>query len=331
MSSSDSSRKRPRTDASSDSHEEEEEERTNGHQIDPQQSNPPPPPAPAPQQQQYYQQQHQPQPPPSGPLQPSFFGVEPFDDFTRRVGDWIWSMSRGRDNVEIEAKVGTLRDSTTHQRIHLPVLTECILAPSVDRRADPNGLSYVFDSDMTLAQHKHFNILLNSQFALSQRTPSPILYSHLYETDTFHAIASDGGGGNRDQKVRVRRNKKTGEVVDAVEKVRLGDLNVFCPGRGLDWRLSCSVERPVLQTPTTPGTGARQKDRMSYAHQIVQVDLTQVTTEAGQKRHELEVEVLNVPQLLEEAQALEQQEDNTYDLLLGVMLASVRMLIKNSS
>lgn len=133
--------------------------------------------------------------------------------------------------------------------------------------------------------------------------------------------------------------------MDAVEKVRLGDLNVYCPGRGLDWRLSCSVERPgefdlpfvhlfpfesfdpprlhvlerifydtsggsrdpllrcaaswqrrvsrtaltrrslsflslpVLQTPTTPGTGARQKDRMSYAHQIVQVDLTQVTTE----------------------------------------------------
>lgn len=118
---------------------------------------------------------------------------------------------------------------------------------------------------------------------------------------------------------------------------------------------------------------------MSYAHQIVQVDLTQVVTEvrsvffivlsssrlflsflkltyllflcsplplyfllfyrsvrsldhqAGQRRHELEVEVRDVPQLLAEAQAFEEQDNNTYDMLLGVVLASVRMLIKNSS
>ena len=100
-SSCDSSRKRPRHDTSSDSHE-EEEERTNGHQIDPQQSNLPPPPPPHRQQQ--YQQHYPQQQPPSDPdalLMPSFFGIEPYDDFTRRVGDWIWSMSKGRDHVEV--------------------------------------------------------------------------------------------------------------------------------------------------------------------------------------------------------------------------------------
>lgn len=156
----------------------------------------------------------------------------------------------------------------------------------MDRRSDPDGLAYVFDSDMTLvsrvplyaphssgrlaceralelssssslpslysppplhlpqAQHKHFNVLLNAQFNTSQQSTSKIVYSHPLETDTFHAIPSDGGGGNRERKVRVRTNKKTGQIVDVVEKVRLGDLNVYCPGSGFDWRLSCSVERP---------------------------------------------------------------------------------------
>lgn len=97
-SSSDSSRKRPRN-GGSDSHE-EEEERTNGHQIDPHHHQ---------QQHQQHQQHHyqQPQlpPQPSGILQPSFFGVEPFDDFTRKVGDWIWSMSKGREFVEVSTRV----------------------------------------------------------------------------------------------------------------------------------------------------------------------------------------------------------------------------------
>ena len=35
--------------------------------------------------------------------------------------------------------------------------------------------------------------------------------------------------------------------------------------------------------------------------------------------------------LLEEAKAFEDGEENTYDLLLGVMLSSVRMLVKNSA
>lgn len=34
-------------------------------------------------------------------LQPTFFGVEPLDEFTRRIGDWIWEMSKGREHVEV--------------------------------------------------------------------------------------------------------------------------------------------------------------------------------------------------------------------------------------
>lgn len=67
----------------------------------------------------------------------------------------------------------------------------------------------------------------------------PVKYAHLYEVDTFHAIESHG-----QRKVRVRTNKQTNQVVGCVEKVRISDLNVYCPGRQYDWRLSISVEMP---------------------------------------------------------------------------------------
>jgi hypothetical protein len=112
---------------------------------------------------------------------------------------------------------------------------------------------------------------------------------------------------------------------------------------------------------------------VTYTHQVVQVDLTQVADQVrvspsfvlffvqshlyrlelhdglqlltallslspacpgqqkGQKRHELEVEVVNVPQLLEEAAANEQGQENTYGSLVGVLLGSVRMLVRNAS
>lgn len=58
----------------------------------------------------------------------SVVGVEPLDEFIREVADFIDSMIRrrpdGPGNVEVEAKIGVLRDKATSQRIVLPVLTE---------------------------------------------------------------------------------------------------------------------------------------------------------------------------------------------------------------
>lgn len=44
--------------------------------------------------------------------------------------------------------------------------------------------------------------------------------------------------------MRIRTDKKTGGVVEVVEKVRLGDLNIYSPLRRFDWRLSISTEKP---------------------------------------------------------------------------------------
>lgn len=86
------------------------------------------------------------------------------------------------------------------------------------------------------AQHKHFNRLLNFEVQETRTTPIPIHYTHAYEDDIFRMAGT--------KKVRVRRDQKTRAVVQVCEKVRLGDLNIFCPMSKFDWRLSISTEKP---------------------------------------------------------------------------------------
>lgn len=68
-----------------------------------------------------------PPPPPPASLEPSVFNVEPIDEFTREVADWLWGFCSGLewDKVEIEAKIGLLVDHRQGgQRVYLPVPTE---------------------------------------------------------------------------------------------------------------------------------------------------------------------------------------------------------------
>lgn len=64
------------------------------------------------------------------PLSLSILGVEPMDEFIREVADFIYHMIgiRPRDIpgavVEVEAKIGILRDRLSGNRLNLPVLTE---------------------------------------------------------------------------------------------------------------------------------------------------------------------------------------------------------------
>jgi len=64
------------------------------------------------------------------PLSLSILGVEPLDEFIREIADFVHHMIMTRPNVhpeakvEVEAKLGVLRDRTTGQRLMLPVLVE---------------------------------------------------------------------------------------------------------------------------------------------------------------------------------------------------------------
>jgi hypothetical protein len=36
-------------------------------------------------------------------LLPSFFRVEPYDEMQKRIGDWIWAISKGHQHIEVRA------------------------------------------------------------------------------------------------------------------------------------------------------------------------------------------------------------------------------------
>jgi polynucleotide 5'-triphosphatase len=92
------------------------------------------------------------------------------------------------------------------------------------------------------------------------------------------------------------RDEKSGAIVECVKKIRLGDLNVYSPKRNADWRVSVNVECPgtfpppllptqkahgyscVVQPPQSEATRIRRKDRLSYSHEEMVIDLTQVTS-----------------------------------------------------
>lgn len=91
-------------------------------------------------------------------------------------------------------------------------------------------------------EHKHFNTLLNNLKTSSASTPgsSPLDYEHLYLVDNFYTSLS----GDSREKIRVTRDEKTSTVVQCVKKIRLGDLNIYSPKRGADWRVSVNLEVP---------------------------------------------------------------------------------------
>ncbi|KAK7048250.1 mRNA-capping enzyme subunit beta [Favolaschia claudopus] len=270
------------------------------------------------------------------PLSLSILGVEPMDEFIKEIADWTHYtiMQRPPDlqgKVEVEAKVGLLRDKQTHERLKFPVLVETII--------DPNFDGHRFESNMTISQHKHFNTRLN-ELKMSSTQPdfpsaTPIEYRHLHLVDTFYP--SDHPH-DRD-KIRVTRDEKTGNVVECMRKIRLGNLDISSPKRQADWRVSVNLEIPVAHPVGSP-THTRKKDRLSYIHEEFSIDLTQVhstsSTAAPELTHELEIEITR-PQLLL-ATAAKRNDPNAseverfaFDELIRAFVNNARILVRNAA
>ncbi|KII90780.1 hypothetical protein PLICRDRAFT_106409 [Plicaturopsis crispa FD-325 SS-3] len=272
------------------------------------------------------------------PLSLSILGVEPLDEFIREVADFIHHMINTRPDlkgaqVEVEAKVGVLRDRQSGKRLELPLRVETILTPdSIDCR---------FESNMSVHQHKHFNTLLNKLKTTSEQPSypaSPLNYAHLYLVDSFYN-AEDAH--SRD-KIRVTRDERTGAVTDCVRKIRLGDLNVYSPKRAADWRISVSLEVPgkCLPPPTGSPTHTRRKDRLSYTHEEFVIDLTQVTASQPsggppEVLHELELEIARPQFLLASAARrgdpnMPEEERSAFDDLIHAFVNNARILVRNA-
>lgn len=231
-------------------------------------------------------------------------------------------------SIEVEAKVGVLRDKATGQRIRPPVLVETILSPEVDCR---------FESNMSVNQHKHFNTLLNdlkTTSAQSSHPAAPLGYNHLYLVDSFYTSDDQRG-----EKMRVTREEKTGVITQCVRKIRLGNLNIYSPKRAADWRISVNLEVPVPH-PLGAVSHTRRKDRMSYSHEEFTIDLTQVTSSMPnappQVLHELELEFTRHELLLGTAAKrgdvnLPEHDRSAFDELIRAFVNNARILVRNSS
>ncbi|RSH90096.1 mRNA-capping enzyme subunit beta [Saitozyma podzolica] len=260
---------------------------------------------------------------PDMPIIPSIFGIAPRNPFTRTVGEFIMNHARGRENVEIEIKLGVLMSmpdpSGQSHRIRLPALSEMIMP--TDFQLGP------FRADMTKQQNQSLNNLLNSAAQSSLSSPFPVRFSRARQIDSFY----DGSGGG---KIRVSRDR-AGQVIPngVIRKRRLGDLNITCPGEALDFRVSVNTEDPC-DMPRGEPIFSREKDRACYLHQLVEVDLTVVTARPHETAKptvsfEIEIEVVDVPTLVLEGEKEERGEDNRFDEMLQSCLDTARMLIRN--
>ncbi|CAO1634493.1 unnamed protein product [Parajaminaea phylloscopi] len=231
----------------------------------------------------------------------SIFGTDPLDEFVVSIGAWIYHVAEGGNavpegadaEVEVEAKIGTLIDQRTGERVRIGAGNECILADTSSIR---------FESGMSQASHRHYNTLLNSLCEPSKSRPR-VQYKRHNEIDYFYA-SSEGSGRSR-EKVRVTREadslrtKERGSVI----KKRLGNLEVHCPGKAFDYRISVNLEIQAPEpSPDQPHDFYREKNRLSYTHDGgVRIDLTQVKVPPANNgaesslQHELEVEMVTAP------------------------------------
>lgn len=106
------------------------------------------------------------------PLSLSILGVEPIDEFIREIADFIHHMivtrpDAGADaKVEVEAKIGVLRDRMGGQRLQLPVLVEtstCRFYFFIYQASDdltpcsvlaPDSIDLRFESNMSLVSFR---------------------------------------------------------------------------------------------------------------------------------------------------------------------------------
>lgn len=265
---------------------------------------------------------------PEPPLDRSIFGWDPIDDLTVLIGDWLIENCQGvqEEYLEIEAKVGRILDTHTNQRIDLPCKSETII--EMQR-------GWKFESNLAEQQHKRINGLLNQAV---EHSKGNVLYERQNEVDLFYTSTDEfGGGGRGGSKIRVTKDSDTFRTKAVVSKRRLMDLNIFCPNRSLDYRISINLEEPKSEPQMGEESDfQRHKNRLHYTHQQICIDLTTVTSPSGDQKpsNELELEFRDAKQLLAQAQASvhaanRQEWTPFYDSIL-IFLNNIRMLVRNA-
>ena len=276
-----------------------------------------------------------------------------YDDVSRRVCDFIWvtavnnelvrnAVADPQTQLEVEARWGHIIDRRSDQRFRGYHDTECVIKT--------DNMEVKFESTMTIEQHKRMNMYLNGQV---QKAKAPgasrasVDYQHTKEIDIFYELDQQGflslnpivqrlinQSGTR-QRIRVTKDAKTGQVLRAIIKHRIGNMEISSPQTEWDYRIGINLEidfpgpienlQPAIEAGKTLESMQRHKDRISYSWLgAYQVDLTQVTQ--GQSRnHELELE-LDAGVLIDNADKVRRKEVNCFEGLINGMMNNLRVL-----
>jgi polynucleotide 5'-triphosphatase len=137
---------------------------------------------------------------------------------------------------------------------------------------------------------------------------------------------------NHTPRVRVTTDLITYQIKAQIVKLRVADLHIYCPRNNFDVRISVAAEVKYPHAVTglrehqeNNSSQGRKKDRLSYKHQDISIDLTQVTQDQGEKLHELELEI-DTNLLAEQARLAIEGQPNDYEELVGIFLNYVKVL-----
>ncbi|KAL8806646.1 MAG: hypothetical protein Q9182_001174 [Xanthomendoza sp. 2 TL-2023] len=297
-----------------------------------------------------------------GPWEPAITNIIPSDELIRAIMNWLIGIFHEMseviiDMVEIEAKIGILEDKNTGGRIRIPVETECIV-----NRNNPN-LQAQFKSSMTMAQHAQLNEFLNKAVIESKPAPPnappksgrprvPLVYARFKQTDSFYDLSPNALNTlppviqnyldrRHSPKVRITTEQGTGKEVARIIKVKVADIEVYCPRALFDWRVSVNLEmkwngdvKDLVKS--TEGKDRRnperKKNRLSYKQGPYQMDLTQVekmgANSSIEKEHELEIELSTAAVREQIHRVLSHQPDAYEDLIKGYV-DNIRTVVRH--
>lgn len=283
-------------------------------------------------------------------LEPNISGIAAYNSIQRMVMDMLFDNVIVRPDIpevngiqckfEVEAKLGKLIDRHSKARLQLPVLTDSVL--------QPHRLDTAFEPALTKMQYARLNKYLNDMVARSRHpSRSGIKYTHPKQVDRFYHLTREGFAalplevrelheGNPNHKLKLRvTTDPTGAVTARIVKIRVGDLEIYCPGNEFDIRISVNLECSYSDGYEAAGYVAldadpedsrpRDKDRLSYQHQASSIDLTLVKNNRQEESFEIEVE-LDSDALLLEGRKVLQGQDNSYEKIVGQMVENALVL-----
>lgn len=262
--------------------------------------------------------------------------IAPIEDIVKQISDFLYRQINqiNESFLEIEAKFGVLIDKSTNQRISLPISSEAVVK---------SGDWFRFESDIQEVQHKNLNRLLNSlvENSCDPGKNSKIYYKHVKEVDYFFEL-NDG------TKVRGTAKEEGGEFQTVLSKRKIGHLHIYMPNSKFDCRISASLEIPSAEKLSCERREkkklspvlTRQKDRISYKHEIFKFDLTKVCQQQSSASiqqqsiafpssvsFEFEIE-LDSQELIQQKHNLEKGTKNSFSRISQVFMNNIRFISK---